>query len=298
MGLSGVSHAVLDRLALVCSNGSEMNACVATCDRWADGSRIGLEWTGRNGGTIVRTYGALRADAARFANMLTARGILPGDVVAGMLPPGPEMLIVILGTWRAGAVFQPIAAGSSSIATAARINHSGRPPPRLVVTDMENRGTLGLVKACPSIMVVTNGAPLRPGDADFMAELMGLPASFTPVARHGDDPFLLLVGGRGGQMRPVTPALWSLLGILSNIPIGREPDEAEIGWDVSDPAWSSDLYFSIIRPLLLGDTVTINESDRFAAAPLLPPLARDPFMGKGTGAQATGRRVADLHLVV
>jgi hypothetical protein len=94
-------------------------------------------------------------------------------------------------------------------------------------------------------------------------------------------------------MRPVTPALWSLPGILSSIPIGREPDEAEIGWDVSDPAWSSDLYFSIIRPLLLGDTVTINESDRFAAAPLLPPPARNPFVP-----QAAGRRVADLHLVV
>ena len=65
MGLSGVSHAILDRLALVGSNDSEMNACVATCDRWADGSRIGLEWTGRDRGTIVRTYDALRADAAR-----------------------------------------------------------------------------------------------------------------------------------------------------------------------------------------------------------------------------------------
>src|SRR5258708_5100279 len=175
--------------------------------------------------------------------MLTARGILPGDVVAGMLPPGPEMLIVMLGTWRAGAVFQPIAGGSSSIATAVRINHTGRTPPRLVVTDMENRGTLGLVKACPPVMVVTNGTPLRSGDTDVTVELMGQPASLTPVARHGNDPFILLVGGRGGQMRPVTPALWSLPGILSGIRIGREPDEAEIGWNVTDPAWSSDLYF-------------------------------------------------------
>src|SRR5579862_6213866 len=99
----GVSHLALERMVLATPDGAGMNACVACCDRWADGNRIGLEWTRRDGSQTVRTYDALRDDAARFANLLTARGVQPGDVVAGMLPRGAEMLTVILGTWRAGA---------------------------------------------------------------------------------------------------------------------------------------------------------------------------------------------------
>ena len=102
-----VSRAALARMVLKQSDDAGMNACVACCDRWADGGQVGLdqvglEWYSRDGSMSVRTFDAMRDDAARFANLLTARGVRPGDVVTGILPRGAEMLTVILGTWRAG----------------------------------------------------------------------------------------------------------------------------------------------------------------------------------------------------
>jgi len=260
-----VSFAAFER-TLFADLASGMNACVACCDRWADLGLDGLEWIGPDGATTVRGFAALRADAARFANLLTARGVRPGDIVAGMLPRGAEMLTVILGTWRAGAVYQPIPVGMSEVAIEARINHTGRAPAKLVVADMANRGTLGVVSYCPPVLVVTNGARVRPGDGDFRQELMHQPAHFTPVPRDGDDPFILLVGGRGGSIRPVVPRLRSLQAILTGIRVGLEPREADIGWDVTDPAWSFLLYFPVIQPLLQGHAALAYESDTPAAS--------------------------------
>jgi len=263
MARTGFSLSAFERQVFAGADGAGMNACVACCDRWADGERVGLEWFGRADG---RTFDALRTDAARFANLLTARGIRPGDVVAGVLPRGAELLTVILGTWRAGAVYQPISTGCGPAAIEARINHTGMAAARLVVTDTVNREKLDLIDWCPPVLVVTHGATVRLGDGDFMAELVRQSTYFAPVPRTGDDPFLLLTGGRGGSMRPVLPKLRSMVTILTSIQIGIEPRESDTGWDVTDPAWSFGLYFAVIRPLLLGLAATAHENDNLAAA--------------------------------
>ena len=85
-----------------------INPCIECCDRWAAEGRRALHWMGADGAERHVSYAELQDGAARFANLLTARGIGPGDVVAGMLPRIPELLIAVLGTWRAGAVFQPL----------------------------------------------------------------------------------------------------------------------------------------------------------------------------------------------
>ena len=59
-----------------------LNACIECCDRWADGDRIALEWFGVDDSHRQVSYADLAKRAARFANVLTARGIGPGDVVA------------------------------------------------------------------------------------------------------------------------------------------------------------------------------------------------------------------------
>ena len=79
-----------------------LNACVECCDRWSADSKVALEWFSASGAHQSVSYASLQADAARFANYLTVRGIGRGDVVAGLLPRIPELLVAILGTWRAG----------------------------------------------------------------------------------------------------------------------------------------------------------------------------------------------------
>ncbi|MFD7663677.1 amino acid adenylation domain-containing protein [Streptomyces sp. NPDC059788] len=54
------------------------------------------------------TYGELDARANRFARYLRGRGVHPGDRVAVTLPRSAELVVVLLGIAKAGAVFVPV----------------------------------------------------------------------------------------------------------------------------------------------------------------------------------------------
>jgi acetyl-CoA synthetase len=85
-----------------------VNAAIECCDRWAEDGRTALDWIGKNFNEEAFTFASLRDKSARFANLLRARGIGQGDVVGGLLPRIPELLAVALGTWRVGAIYQPL----------------------------------------------------------------------------------------------------------------------------------------------------------------------------------------------
>ena len=82
-----------------------LTAAIECCDRWAADGRRALEWIGRDMQRETVTFASLKADSERFANLLKRRGIGKGDIVAGLLPRIPELLAVVLGTWRVGAVY-------------------------------------------------------------------------------------------------------------------------------------------------------------------------------------------------
>jgi acetyl-CoA synthetase len=56
-------------------------------------------------GTVRRVHwGELQDLSNRFANVLVAHGVQPGDRVAMLLPPLPETAAAFFGTWKAGAI--------------------------------------------------------------------------------------------------------------------------------------------------------------------------------------------------
>src|SRR4051794_17940619 len=82
-----------------------LNVCYECCDRHATQGKIALYWQSKDGRSATYTFAELQALSARFANFLYEQGIRPGDRVAGLLPRIPELLVVILGVWRCGAVY-------------------------------------------------------------------------------------------------------------------------------------------------------------------------------------------------
>jgi acetyl-CoA synthetase len=263
---TGVSLQALEQLIMATPGSSGMNACVACCDRWAEGDRTALTWFANCGAEAALSYRALATSAARFANLLAARGVGPGDVVAGLLPRGADLLTVVLGTWRAGAVYLPLAATMNTAAIERRLEMAAGRATKLVVTDRTNRETLDLVDFCPPVLVVTHGTPARQGDGDFQAELATHSSWFIPAQRNGDDPFILLFTDTLGHLRPVTLKLRSLLAAQSCMQVGLDPRDTVAGWDTDDVAWSFSLYFSVMQPLLVGDAAIANESDAATTA--------------------------------
>ncbi|MBW2579214.1 MAG: AMP-binding protein, partial [Deltaproteobacteria bacterium] len=123
-----------------------INACYECCDRHTASGKVALYWEGKDGQSASYTFSDLQELSARFANFLRARGIGPGDRVAGLLPRTPELLVVALGTWRAGAVYQALFTAFGPKAIEYRLERSQA---RLIVTDLENRPKLDGVSELP-----------------------------------------------------------------------------------------------------------------------------------------------------
>lgn len=231
-----------------------LNACVECCDKHAQPGRVALNWESRDGRSEQITFTELQERSAQLANLLRARGIQPGDRVAGLLPRTPELLVVILGTWRAGAVYQPLFTAFGPKAIEYRISSSEA---RLIFTDEANRHKLDDVTGCPPVMTVD--APREGTDAsDFQAELAAQPSTFTPVLRSGDDPFVMLfTSGTTGPAKGVAVPLRALLSFYVYTRWSLDLRDEDAYWNIADPGWAYGLYYAVIGPLLLGHATTL-----------------------------------------
>ncbi|ETR78351.1 AMP-binding protein [Afipia sp. P52-10] len=236
-----------------------LNVCVECCDRHVAPGKIALEWFGQDGRQSQHSFAELRDQAARFAHVLTAQGVGAGDVVAGMLPRTPELIVTILGTWRAGAVYQPLFTAFGPKAVEHRLQMSQA---KLVVTDPGNRGKLDEIDAATrraiKVAVVTgNGGALAAGDLDFSAELARQSTAFEPVMRRGDDAFLMMsTSGTTGLPKGVPVPLKALSSIYVYMRDAIDLRPEDRFWNIADPGWAYGLYYAVTGPLLLGHATT------------------------------------------
>ncbi|CAE6969318.1 acyl-CoA synthetase [Paraburkholderia domus] len=235
-----------------------INACIECCDRHVAPGRIALEWENEEGRRATYTFEQLRERSAQFAGFLTSRGIGAGDVVAGLLPRTPELVITILGTWRAGAVYQPLFTAFGPKAIEHRLRMSGA---KLIVTDPRNRQKLDEVADAPAAAVVIRldrNEPVRAGDADFHSELARQGKDFEPVMRRGTDLFMMMsTSGTTGLPKCVPVPLRALLAFYVYMRYAVDLRPSDKFWNIADPGWAYGLYYAVTGPLLLGHATTL-----------------------------------------
>lgn len=233
-----------------------LNACYECCDRHAGSNKVALHWEDKDGRSSTYTFDELQALSARFANFLREQGIGPGDRVAALLPRIPELVVVVLGTWRAGAVYQTLFTAFGPKAIEYRLERSGA---KLVVTDLANRPKLEGIADLPPVMTVTGEEVTHPqGDLHFWREVNRQPKSFAPVMLTGDDPFMLLfTSGTVGLAKGVALPLKALLSMLAYMLYGIGLQEDDAYWNVADPGWAYGLYYGVTGPLMLGHATTL-----------------------------------------
>lgn len=235
-----------------------LNACVECCDRHASADAIALDWIDAGGQHRRFTFAQMQALSARVANLLVAQGVQPGDVVAGLLPRTPELVATILGTWRAGAVYQPLFTAFGPKAIEHRLRMSDA---RLVVTNVANRAKLDEIAGCPPVATVREpGDALPERDIDFRTALDVQPDTFEPVLRKGTDLFMMMsTSGTTGLPKGVPVPLRALLAFGAYMRDAVDLREGDRFWNIADPGWAYGLYYAITGPLLLGHATTLYE---------------------------------------
>ena len=227
-----------------------LNACVECCDRH-DQDKIALFCENESGESAQYTFGQLRIFSEKFACALRERGIQPGQCVGGLLPRRLELLITILGTWRVGAVFQPLFTAFGPKSIEHRVTTANT---QIVVTNAANRSKLNGITGC-SIVTVGPGGEMS--DGDFWAELNSAPEGFLPEILTGDDPLMMMfTSGTTGLAKPLRVPIKALAAFASyqRDAVGLRPDDKF--WCIADPGWAYGLYFGIAGPLALGHAIT------------------------------------------
>jgi acetyl-CoA synthetase len=108
-GEINIAHNVVDRHAARDSERRNKVACI---------------WEGEPGDVRQITYHDLHQQANRVANYLESTGIETGDTVGLYMPMVPEVISVLYGCFKVGAIAVPIFSGFGTEATATRIDDS------------------------------------------------------------------------------------------------------------------------------------------------------------------------------
>jgi len=235
---------------------SGLNVCHEIVDKWAtDPQKVALYYEREDGGDGALTFAQLKEASARFANYLKAQGIGKGDRVAALLPRTPELLIVIAGTLRAGAVYQPLFTAFGSGAIEYRFERAST---KLVVTNPDNYPKLLDVKGCPPVVGV-NAKDIDAELPDFEETLAAQSAEFEPVMVTGDDPFLqMFTSGTVGKSKGVAVPAKALLAFYVYMKYAIDLRDDDVFWNVADPGWAYGLYYAVVGPLLLGHATHFN----------------------------------------
>jgi acetyl-CoA synthetase len=107
--------------------GGEVNVAHNVVDRHAAvdspaRNRVALIWEGEPGDVREITFHELRRQTDRVANYLTDAGVETGDTVGLYMPMVPEVVSILYGCLKVGAVAVPIFSGFGREATATRID--------------------------------------------------------------------------------------------------------------------------------------------------------------------------------
>ncbi|HTB80354.1 MAG TPA: acetate--CoA ligase [Opitutaceae bacterium] len=238
-------------------------------------NKAALIFEGEPGDIRTLTYKQLHREVCRFANVLSAIGLVKGDRIAIYLPMVPEAVVAMLACARIGAIHTVIFGGFSSEAIKDRVNDCQA---KLIITADGGfrRGKVIELKAnvdralsaTPSVQHVIvlkrTGSPvtMMEGRDRWWHELVtGVKASHKSRGFDSEHPlFILYTSGSTGKPKGVlhTTAGY-LLGTAITTKYVFDLKETDVYWCTADIGWITGHSYVVYGPLANGATVFLYE---------------------------------------
>jgi acetyl-CoA synthetase len=226
--------------------------------------RIALRWLGKNGQVIDVSYGALKEQSNRFANVLGSLGIGKGERVFSLSGRRPELYFAALGTLKNTSVFCPLfsAFGPDPIAQRLQLGDA-----RVLVTSerLYHKKVQALRPELPELQYVL----LVDADRDFDNATLSLnrlladasPIFTIPPTDPEDMALLHFTSGTTGKPKG---AVHVHNAVLTHYMTGKyvlDLHPADIFWCTADCGWVTGTSYGIIAPLTHGVTNIVDEAD-------------------------------------
>ncbi len=187
------------------------------------------------------TFGNLEGRAEQLAGVLRARGVGPGALVGVYMERGLEMLVALLGVWKAGAAYVPLDPGFPSERLSYMVEDSQA---ALVLTQT---GLLGSVPTRSVPALVVDEAAMEGAAGPGLSERRATPDNLA---------YVIYTSGSTGRPKGVAISHRALLNLL--LSMGREPGLSEGDVLLSVTTLSFDIAaLELYLPLLVGARVYV-----------------------------------------
>ncbi len=236
-------------------------------DRHLDGpvaDKVALRWLGRKGDRRDLTYHDLATETSRFAGVLDALGVDPGDVLFTLMGRQLELYVAVLGALRAGVVVSPLFAafGPEPVQTRVELG-AGRV---LVTTESLYRRRIAPIRdqlpTLEHVFVVTDADEVPPGTLHFRHLLAEVDPSYKIAATRPDDPALLhFTSGTTGTPKGALHVHDAVVYHHVSGRLGLDLHDDDTYWCTADPGWVTGMSYGIIAPLTCGVTSIIDEGE-------------------------------------
>lgn len=257
-----------------------LNLAANCLDRHLDalGDTTAIIWEGDDPSQSKSiSYRELHRDVCRFANVLLAKGVKKGDVVAIYMPMVPEAAVAMLACARIGAIHSVIFGGFSPEAVAGRIIDSHA---RLVITADEGvraGRTIPLKKNVddalknPHVTTINSVIVLKRtgGNVDWITErdiwwheIIDTASEYhQPVAMNAEDPlFILYTSGSTGKPKGVLHTTGGyLVYAATTFKYVFDYHPGDIYWCTADVGWITGHSYLLYGPLACGATTLMFE---------------------------------------
>ena len=266
----------------------ELNVSYNCVDRHAAATpdKVAIIWEGDNPAEDKKiTYGQLKDEVSKFANVLKAHGVKKGDRVTIYLPMIPEAAYAMLACARVGAIHSIVFGGFSPDSLAGRIEdcdssvvicadeglRGGRKVPLKANVDAAVANLPGV----KSVLVVrrTGGDVAMAAGRDYYydEEAAKVSADCPPEPMNAEDPlFILYTSGSTGKPKGVQHCTGGYLVYASmthQYVFDYHP--GEIYWCTADVGWVTGHSYIVYGPLANGAT-----SVMFEGIPTYPSASR------------------------
>jgi acetyl-CoA synthetase len=248
-------------------NGAGINIAYEAIDRHAAGpkkDKLALRWLGKDGEIVDFTYGDLKEQTNRFANLIRTLGVGKGDRVAVLAGRIPALYIAALGALKNISVFCPLFSAFGAEPVYQRLLRGEAKV--LVTTKMQyKRKITGIWDRLPELKYVL----LADVEEDLQENVLSLPKlmarsspEFTiPPTDPEDMSCLHFTSGTTGMPKGAVHVHKAVMVHYMTAKYALDLHEDDIFWCTADPGWVTGTSYGVIAPLLHGITNIVDEAE-------------------------------------
>lgn len=226
------------------------------------GADPALIWLGRGGERVELSYADLASEAARFAHVLRAHGIGPGERLFLLSGRVPALHASILGALKAGVVVSPLFAAFGPEPVRARMEIGQAAV--LVTTEAHYRRKVAEWRAgMPSLkLVLIIGDTAPEGCVALGPAMRAAPTIFETLGTAAEDMALLhFTSGTTGLPKGVVHVHEAVVAHAETGRLALDLRPGDIYWCTADPGWVTGMSYGVIAPLCNRATVVVDEAE-------------------------------------